>query len=52
MMEKDTQNPQQPQHIHVEKRGPRANESAGLNIDEFVRIIDPNTQEVHLEKRA
>lgn len=40
------------QNAKSDKPTQRANESAGLNIDEFVRITDPNTQEVHLEKRA
>lgn len=52
MMQNDNQKPVQEQVIHVESRGQRANESAGLNIDEHVRIFDPNTQQVHLEKRA
>ena len=31
---------------------PRPNESTGLNIDEHVKIFDPNTKTVILEKRA
>lgn len=30
----------------------KPNESAGLNIDEHVKIFDPNTKTVLLEKRA
>jgi hypothetical protein len=30
----------------------RPNESTGLNIDEHVKIFDPNTKVVILEKRA
>jgi hypothetical protein len=30
----------------------RPNETSGLNIDEHVRIFDPNSQQVFLEKRA
>lgn len=30
----------------------KPNESTGLNIDEHVKIFDPNTQTVILEKRA
>lgn len=30
----------------------RPNESTGLNIDEHVKIWDPNTKTVILEKRA
>ena len=36
----------------IPQRNPRPNESSGLNIDEFVRISDPQTKEVFLEKRA
>ena len=28
------------------------NENTGLNIDEHVKIFDPNNQEILLEKRA
>lgn len=52
MMQNTNQKPVQEQQIRIESRGQRANESAGLNIDEHVRIFDPNTKEVHLEKRA
>lgn len=30
----------------------RPNDTSGLNIDEFVRITDPETQEIILEKRS
>lgn len=30
----------------------RPNDTSGLNIDEFVKIWDPETQETILEKRA
>lgn len=30
----------------------RPNEVGSLQIDGFVRIFDPNTQEVYVEKRA
>jgi len=30
----------------------RPNEQSRLNIDEFVRITDPNTQQVFVEQRA
>ena len=30
----------------------KPNDSAGLNIDEHVKIFDPNTKTVILEKRA
>lgn len=30
----------------------RPNETSGLNIDEHVRIFDPNSQHIFLEKRA
>lgn len=52
MMENTNQKPMQEQHIRIEPKGPRANESAGLNVDEHVKIFDPNTKEIHLEKRA
>jgi hypothetical protein len=39
---------QQPQP----KAPAKPNETSGLNIDEFVRITDPETQEIILEKRA
>ena len=32
--------------------GPHPNESTGLNIDEHVKISDPNTGAVILEQRA
>lgn len=51
-MQNDNEKSVQEQQIRIEPRGQRANESAGLNIDEHVKIFDPNTQEVHLEKRA
>ena len=38
-----TQKPTMPQ---------RPNEHSGLNIDEFVKITDPQTQKVILEKRG
>lgn len=51
MMQNPTELPQQAQPVTVQKtRNP--NESAGLNIDEHLKIFDPNTREVHLEKRA
>lgn len=52
MMQKDNQKSVQEQHIRVENRDARANEAAGLNIDEHIKIFDPNTKETHLEKRA
>lgn len=39
---------QQPQA----KQPARPNDTSGLNIDEFVRITDPQTKETILEKRA
>lgn len=51
-MENSNQKTQKEQLIQVENRGQKANESAGLNIDEHVKIFDPNTKEIHLEKRA
>lgn len=51
-MQTDNKNTPQNKQIPVPNQGRRTNESAGLNIDEFVKIFDPNTQQVHLEKRA
>lgn len=51
MMQNDNQKSAQQQQ-RVEQKPQRANEAAGLNIDEHVKISDPNTQEVYLEKRA
>ena len=42
-MTQEQQQPQQPA---------RPNDTSGLNIDEFVRITDPQTKETILEKRA
>ena len=39
--------PNQPRSVPA-----RPNETSGLNIDEHVRIFDPNSQQVFLEKRA
>lgn len=40
------------EHIKVEEKGKRPNESTGLNIDEHLKIFDPNTKDVYLEKRG
>lgn len=47
MTDKDKPVPQEPQ-----PGAARPNESTGLNIDEHVKIWDPNTKAVILEKRA
>ena len=47
MTDKDKSEPQAPLSIPA-----RPNESTGLNIDEHVKIWDPKTQVVILEKRA
>jgi hypothetical protein len=36
----------------IVKPATRANESAGLNIDEHLKIFDPESKQVWLEKRA
>lgn len=47
------QNPKQNQQPPLPGQQPKKpNESAGLNVDEFVKIFDPNTKETILEKRA
>lgn len=43
-------NLQQSREIPAEKTRP--NERTGLNIDEHVKIFDPETKQVWLEKRA
>ena len=45
----DTQNPTP---IPVQQPASRPNESTGLNIDEHIKISDPNTGTVILEQRA
>jgi len=45
-------NEKTPQTTAPVKPVPRPNESTGLNIDEHVKIFDPNTKSVILEKRA
>lgn len=42
--------PRQPQEKPL--AADRPNETGGLNIDEHIRIFDPNDQKVLLEKRA
>ncbi len=45
--------PNIPTSPNQQRAGPaRPNETSGLNIDEHVRIFDPNSQQVFLEKRA
>jgi len=47
MTDTDKSAPQVPQSSTA-----RPNESTGLNIDEYVKIWDPNTRVVILEQRA
>ena len=45
----DKNQPQQPE----QKQAPRRpNDIGALQIDGFVKIFDPNTKEVYVEKRA
>lgn len=51
-MENSKDQPTKPyveQHIKVPSR---PNESGVLNIDEHVKIFDPNSREIFVEKRA
>ena len=43
--------PQQPANPPVQQPK-RPNETGTLQIDGFVKIFDPNTKEVYVEKRA
>ena len=50
-MDEKTNNPQQPsQGVPIDTRRP--NEQSRLNIDEFLRITDPETKQVFVEQRA
>lgn len=50
-MDQNTSNPQP--NIQDRPTTPKPpNEQSRLNIDEFLRITDPNTQQVFLEQRA
>ena len=41
-----------PKEILEIQQPKRPNEQGRLNIDDFVRIYDPNTQQIILEKRS
>jgi hypothetical protein len=40
------------QQQQMPAKSPRPNDVGALNIDEHVRIFDPNSEEILLEKRA
>jgi len=46
------QKPNNPQPLVTETRSRQPNEQGQLNIDEFLRISDPETQQVFVEQRA
>jgi hypothetical protein len=48
-MEKTTQQPVKPQAQSANKR---PNETGSISVEGFVRIFDPKTQEIFVEKRA
>lgn len=48
----NTSMPQEQQQPQQSVQPARPNDTSGLNIDEFVRITDPQTKEIILEKRA
>ena len=48
-MEKTTQQPAKPQTQSAAKR---PNETGSISVEGFVRIFDPKTQEIFVEKRA
>ena len=48
----DTVNPTPSNQPKPPVARPNPNESTGLNIDEHVKIWDPNSKQVILEKRA
>ena len=50
-MQNSNEKPVTNQPDPVVKQPQRPNESGVLNIDEHVRIFDPNTKETFLEKR-
>jgi hypothetical protein len=50
-MEQNIKDQKQP-HIPAPAGLPRANEQGQLNIDDFVRIFDPNNQQILVEKRS
>jgi hypothetical protein len=52
MEDKINQPAQNNQTSKTLRPAPKANESAGLNIDEHVKIFDPETSQVWLETRA
>jgi hypothetical protein len=53
MLENQDKMPNNPNSQNQQRVAPaRPNETSGLNIDEHVRIFDPNSQQVLLEKRA
>jgi len=49
MEQKTTPNPQPAQDARTVNK---PNEHSSLNIDDFVRIYDPNSDKVFLEKRS
>lgn len=53
MLENQDNMPKSPNtQIQKQAAPARPNETSGLNIDEHVRIFDPNSQQIFLEKRA
>jgi len=48
-MEKINQQPAKPQTQSAHKR---PNETGSISVEGFVRIFDPKTQEIFVEKRA
>ncbi len=51
MKHEQTEKPTEPSKTAV-SAPQKPNESTGLNIDEHVKIFDPETKKVWLEKRA
>lgn len=42
----------QPAQPAVEQKPKRPNETGSINVEGFVRIFDPTSKEVYVEKRA
>lgn len=51
-MEKSIPNNEKQQPEQIIRRPSRPNEVAGFNVDAHVKIFDPNTKEIFVEKRA
>jgi len=49
-MEKNTQQPAQPKFAAPKPKRP--NETSAISVEGFVKIFDPKTKEIFVEKRA